>query len=72
MDVYVVCNARYHDTNFTRLGLLGSRFIAHPANQGVKIRLTDVKHPLTFGLKISRWKMRNLTIANPLANNLGC
>ena len=47
MDVYVVCNARYHDTNFTRLGLLGSRFIAHPANQRIKIRVTDVKHPLT-------------------------
>ena len=27
--------------------LLGSRFIAHPANQRIKIRVTDVKHPLT-------------------------
>ena len=48
MDVYVVCNSRYHDTNFARLELLGSRFIAHPANQGIKIRLTNVKHRLTF------------------------
>ena len=47
MDVHVVCIARYYDTNFARLELLGSRFIAHPANQGIKIKLTDVKHPQT-------------------------
>ena len=28
--------------------LLGSHFIAHPANQAIKIKLTDVKHPQTF------------------------
>lgn len=27
--------------------LLGSRFIAHPANQKIKIRVTDLEHPLT-------------------------
>ena len=48
MDVYVVCIARYYYTNFTRLELLGGHFIARPANQGIKIKLTDVKHPQTF------------------------
>lgn len=27
--------------------LLGSRFVAHPANQKISIRVTDVQHPLT-------------------------
>ena len=27
--------------------LLGSRFVAHPANQRLSIRVTDVQHPLT-------------------------
>ncbi len=27
--------------------LLGSRFVAHPANQRISIRVTDVAHPLT-------------------------
>ena len=31
--------------------LLGSRIIAHPANQKIGIRVTDVKHPLTSGIK---------------------
>ena len=30
--------------------LLGSRFVAHPANQRIHIKVTDVKHPLTAGL----------------------
>ena len=30
--------------------LLGSRFIAHPANQKIEIRVTDVEHPLTTGI----------------------
>ena len=27
--------------------LLGSRFIAHPANQKIQVRVTDIDHPLT-------------------------
>ncbi len=30
--------------------LLGSRFIAHPANQHIHIRVTDVEHALTAGI----------------------
>ncbi len=30
--------------------LLGSRFVAHPANQRIAVRVTDVEHPLTQGL----------------------
>ncbi|HEY5646137.1 MAG TPA: ThuA domain-containing protein [Pseudomonadales bacterium] len=30
--------------------LLGSRFVAHPPNQKISIRVTDVAHPLTAGL----------------------
>lgn len=35
----------------TFMELLGSRFIAHPANQKIDIRVTDVKHPLTGGIE---------------------
>ena len=31
--------------------LLGSRFIAHPANQTIQIQVTDVAHPLTGGIE---------------------
>ena len=31
--------------------LLGSRFIAHPANQKIKIRVTDVEHSLTSAIE---------------------
>lgn len=31
--------------------LLGSRFIAHPANQKIQIRVTDVEHPLTQNIE---------------------
>ncbi len=31
--------------------LLGSCFIADPANQGIRIKLTDVKHLLTFKIE---------------------
>lgn len=31
--------------------LLGSRFIAHPANQTIQIQVTDVAHPLTAGIE---------------------
>jgi len=30
--------------------LLGSRFIAHPANQAIQIRVADRSHPLTTGI----------------------
>ena len=30
--------------------LLGSRFIAHPANQKIQIRVADASHPLTQGI----------------------
>ena len=33
------------------MALLGSRFIAHPANHRIRIRITDVKHPLTFAIE---------------------
>jgi len=29
------------------MNMLGSRFVAHPANQKISIRVTDVEHPLT-------------------------
>lgn len=29
------------------MSLLGSKFVAHPANQQIHVRVTDVKHPLT-------------------------
>jgi len=32
------------------MALLGSRFIAHPANQKIAIKVTDVEHPLTEGI----------------------
>jgi|TARA_A100001011_G_scaffold300801_1_gene314222 Uncharacterized protein conserved in bacteria len=31
--------------------LLRGRFIAHPANQGIRIKLTNVKQPLTFKIE---------------------
>jgi len=31
--------------------ILGSRFIAHPANQKIQIRVTDVNHPLTNNIE---------------------
>lgn len=31
--------------------LLGSRFIAHPANQKIQVRVTDVAHPLTESIE---------------------
>ena len=31
--------------------LLGSRFIAHPANQTIDIKVTDVSHPLTENIE---------------------
>ncbi len=31
--------------------LLGSRFVAHPANQQIQIRVTDEKHALTEGIQ---------------------
>lgn len=34
----------------TFMQLLGSRFIAHPANQAIHVRVTDVEHALTAGL----------------------
>ena len=72
MDVYVVCIARYYDTNFTRLELLGGRFIAHPANQVIKIKLTDVKHPLTFKIEDFKVEDEEPYYCEPLAKNLGC
>lgn len=33
------------------MSLLGSRFIAHPANQQISIRVTDVAHPLTQSIE---------------------
>ena len=30
--------------------LLGSRFVAHPANQTIQVQVTDVAHPLTEGI----------------------
>ena len=27
--------------------LLGSRFVAHPANQKIEVKVTDVEHPMT-------------------------
>ena len=71
MDVYVVCNARYHDTNFTRLGLLGSRFIAHPANQGIRIKLTDVKHLLTFKIEDFEVEDEEPYYCEPLGEQFG-
>ncbi|MBM4185666.1 MAG: ThuA domain-containing protein [Gemmatimonadetes bacterium] len=32
------------------MDLLGSRFVAHPPNQEMRIRVTDVAHPLTEGI----------------------
>ncbi|MEM9624089.1 MAG: ThuA domain-containing protein [Pseudomonadota bacterium] len=32
------------------MDMLGSRFIAHPANQRIEIKVTDVVHPLTHGI----------------------
>ncbi len=34
----------------TFMQLLGSRFIAHPSNQAIHVRVTDVAHALTVGL----------------------
>lgn len=31
--------------------VLGSRFIAHPANQKIEIKVTDVEHPMTAGIQ---------------------
>ena len=31
--------------------LLGSRFIAHPANQRIEVKVTDVEHPLTDNIE---------------------
>ncbi|MEZ5599021.1 MAG: ThuA domain-containing protein [Pseudomonadales bacterium] len=31
--------------------LLGSRFIAHPANQAFRVRVTDIAHPLTAAIE---------------------
>jgi len=31
--------------------VLGSRFIAHPVNQKIEIKVTDVKHPMTVGIE---------------------
>ena len=31
--------------------VLGSRFIAHPANQKIEIKVTDVEHPMTAGIE---------------------
>ncbi|MFT4676467.1 MAG: type 1 glutamine amidotransferase [Patiriisocius sp.] len=31
--------------------LLGSRFVAHPANQRIEIKVTDVEHPLTANIE---------------------
>ncbi len=33
------------------MDLLGSRFIAHPANQQIEVKVTDVKHTLTEGIE---------------------
>lgn len=35
------------DIAATFMSLLGSRFIAHPANQKISVRVSDVAHPLT-------------------------
>lgn len=35
----------------TFMSLLGSRFIAHPSNQAIHVRVTDVEHELTKGLE---------------------
>ena len=32
------------------MNMLGSRFVAHPANQKISVRVTDVAHPLTTGI----------------------
>ena len=32
------------------MDLLGSRFVAHPANQRIDVRVTDIPHPLTSGI----------------------
>ncbi|MDC2964099.1 hypothetical protein OA067_04225 [Gammaproteobacteria bacterium] len=71
MDVYVVRNAGYHDTNFAGLELLGSRFIAHPANQGIKIRLTDVKHSLTFVIEDFEVEDEEPHYCEPLGEQFG-
>ena len=34
--------------NFMKL--LGSRFVAHPANQKFTVRVSDIQHPLTAGI----------------------
>ena len=58
--------------------LLGSRFIAHPANQRIKIRVTDVKHPLTPAMEDfevedeDEDEDENHTIASPSVNNWCC
>ena len=52
--------------------LLGSHFIAHPANQAIKIKLTDVKHPLTFKIEDFKVEDEKPYYCEPLANNLGC
>ncbi len=35
----------------TFMSLLGSRFVAHPSNQAIHVRVTDVEHELTKGLE---------------------
>jgi len=32
------------------MSMLGSRFVAHPANQKISVRVTDVAHPLTANI----------------------
>ena len=51
--------------------LLGSRFIAHPANQGIQIKLTDVKHPLTFKIEDFKVKDEESYYCEPLGEKFG-
>ena len=51
--------------------LLGSRFIAHPANQGIKIKLTDVKHPLTFVIEDFEVEDEERYYCEPLGEQFG-
>ena len=51
--------------------LLGSRFIAHPANQAIKIKLTDVKHPLTFKIEDFKVEDEEPYYCEPLGEKFG-